>query len=97
MREQVCLQHALRWQAEDGGDTIGTFAGLRDIQQLAEAVGGTKITFGQSLADGDGSRVSQYFFYFSCKVSMGINLGNVLSADSRFSSEYSWSPTRIFV
>ena len=66
MREQVCLQHALRWQAEDGGDTVGTF-GLGDIQQLAEAVGGTETAFGQSLADGDGSWVGQYFFYFSCK------------------------------
>ena len=54
MREQVCLQHALRWQAEDGGDTVGTL-GLGDIQQLAEAVGGTETAFGQSLADGDGS------------------------------------------
>ena len=75
MREQVCLQHALRWQAEDGGDTAGTFAGLGDIQQLAEAVGSTETTFGQSLADGDGSRVSQYFFYFSCKGFDGDKLG----------------------
>jgi hypothetical protein len=41
--------------------------GLGDIQQLAEAVGGTETAFGQSLADGDGSWVGQYFFYFSCK------------------------------
>ena len=75
MREQVCLQHALRWQAEDGGDTVGTFAGLWDIQQLAEAVGGTETTFGQSLADGNGSRVSQCFFYFSCKGFDGDKLG----------------------
>ena len=34
---------------------------------------------------------------FPARVSMGINRGNVLSADSRFSSEYSWSSTRIFV